>query len=76
LIFHQRDERRHDERQAIPHERGRLEAERLAAAGREYDDRVAAGENRVHRLALQRTKRRVAPELFEDGGKRGHWGLW
>ena len=75
LIFHQRDERRHDERQTVAHERGRLKTQRLAAAGREHDERVASGEDRVHRLALQRTERRVAPELFENGGERGHDGL-
>ena len=66
LVLHQRDERRDDERQARPHERRRLEAERLAAAGRQHDDRVAAGEDGVHRLALQRTEGGVAPVSGDD----------
>ena len=56
LILHQRDERRDDHAQPRPHQRRRLEAERLAAAGRQHDDRVAAREDGVHRLALQRTE--------------------
>ena len=66
LIFHQRDERRDDDRQAVAHERRRLKAERLASAGRQDDDRIASGEDGVHRFVLQRPERRVAPVLFED----------
>jgi hypothetical protein len=71
LVFHQRDEGRDDERhpsaRAISHQRRRLEAERLAAAGRQDDDRVAAREDRVHRFALQRSKGGVAPVRGENG---------
>ena len=52
-------------RQPVAHERRRLEAERLAAAGRQHDDRVAPGEDRVHGFALQRPERRVAPVLLK-----------
>ena len=66
LVLHQRDQRRDDHRQARAHERRRLEAQRLAAAGRQHDQRIAAGQDRVHRLALERTERGVAPVFFED----------
>jgi len=45
LILHQRDERRDDQAQALGRDRGRLKAERLAAAGRQDDDAVARGED-------------------------------
>jgi hypothetical protein len=61
LILHQRDERGHDDGEAIADEGGRLEAERLAAAGRQHDDRITVRQNRVHRLALQRTERGITP---------------
>ncbi len=77
LVLHQRDEGRDDEREAAPaatlDERRRLEAERLAAAGWQDDDRVAAGEDRVHRLALQRPERGVAPVGRENGLQIGEW---
>ena len=47
------------------HQRRRLEAQRLAAAGRQDDDAVAAGENRVHRLALQRAEAGEPPHAVE-----------
>src|SRR5437870_11400752 len=50
-------------------QRGRLETQRLAAAGWKNDDAVATGEDRLHRFALQRTEARKAPytmqRLFE-----------
>src|SRR5438105_10368425 len=36
LVFHQRDEGGDDDRDAVAHERGQLEAERLAAARRHH----------------------------------------
>ncbi len=66
LILHQGDERRDDHAQSRPHQRRRLEAERLASSGREHDDRIAAGKDGVHRLPLERTKRGVAPVALED----------
>ena len=69
LILHQRDERRDHDGETRPDERRGLEAQRLAAAGREHDDRIAAGEDGVHRLALQRAERRVAPVTREDVGE-------
>ena len=50
-----------------------LEAQRLAAAGRHHEQRVAAREDRVHHLALVRPELRVAPvpreDVFEGGGR-------
>ena len=65
LILHQRDKGRHDHAQTRTHQRRRLEAQRLATAGREDDHRVPTGEDRVHRFALKRAKRRVTPIAFQ-----------
>ena len=70
LVLHQRDQRRHHHRQAFAGDRRRLEAQRLAAAGRQHQQRVAAGQHRIHRLTLQRAEGVVAPVLFENGGQR------
>ena len=57
LIFHQRYERRDDQRNAdapLPvDDCRRLKAQRLATAGREHDNAIARGEDCMHRLALQ-----------------------
>ena len=57
-----------DTTSAVPpaHERGRLEAEGLAAAGRQHDDGVAAAEHGVHGFALERTEGGVAPVPGEN----------
>ena len=72
LILHQRDQRRNDERHAAARrgrlwvdDRRRLEAQRLAAAGRQHDDAVAALEDRLHRLALQRTEVGEPPDTMK-----------
>jgi hypothetical protein len=72
LVLHQRDQRRHHQAQPAADQRRRLEAERLAAAGRQHDDRVAPRHDRVHRLALQRAERGVAPVGGECVFERGH----
>ena len=46
-------------------QRGRLEAQRLPPAGRQHDEAVAAIEDGVHRLALQRTEIGEAPHAVE-----------
>jgi hypothetical protein len=46
-------------------ERGRLKTERLAAAGGQDDDAVAAVEDGLNRLALKRPKAGVAPDAME-----------
>ena len=63
----------------------RLVAERLAAAGRHDDERVAAVEDGQHRLLLQRAERVVSPMMGDevaeaiehrgDGTSGGEWGV-
>ena len=52
LVLHERDERAHDQRQPLEHQRGELVDERLPAAGRHHDERVAPAEDRLDRLVL------------------------
>src|SRR5205085_1553587 len=52
LIFHQRDERRNYQRNAVAHQGGQLIAERLAAACGHDDDRVAARQHRLDDFVL------------------------
>ena len=52
LVAHQRDQRRDDQRQALADERRKLEAERLAAAGRHHREHVLAAERRGEDLLL------------------------
>ena len=70
LVLHERDERRHHHGQTGAQQRGGLEAQRLATAGRHHEQRVAAREDRVHHLALVRPELRVAPIACEDVFKR------
>ena len=65
LIFHQRDERRDDDGESGPHERGKLEAERFAAAGRQQGEDVLARERVADDFLLQRAERSEAEELFQ-----------
>ena len=65
LILHQRDERGDHHGEAWAHDRGRLKAERLAAAGRQHHQRVAAREHGLHGFALERPERRVTPVAGE-----------
>jgi hypothetical protein len=78
LILHQRDERRHDQRQPATGGRvpmridqgGRLKADRLAAARGQDDHAVARAENGVHRFPLQRPEARKAPHPMEHVPQR------
>ena len=60
LVLHQRDQRRDDHAGAVPHQRGDLVAQRLAAAGRHQHERVAAGDDVVDDLLLLAAERVVA----------------
>ena len=62
LVLHQRDQGRDDEREpVVADERRHLEAERLAAAGRQHDDAVAPLEHGADGRALQRPQRSRSP---------------
>src|SRR5260370_26962090 len=61
LVFHQGNERRNDNRRAAAKDCGGLVAKRLAAAGRQDDKGIAAGEDGLHRLLLERTQAAKAP---------------
>jgi hypothetical protein len=67
LVLHQRDQRRDDHAESVVHERRQLVTQRLAAAGRQHDERVAAVQRRVDRLLLQRPQRLKAEPSFECG---------
>jgi hypothetical protein len=71
LVLHQRDQRR-DHEVRLAGDRGRhLVAERLAAAGRQHDQRIAALEPGPDRRLLQvaeRVEPPVAVNRLEDGG--------
>ncbi len=74
LVLHQRDERRHDDGEAGPHEGGELEAKGFAAAGRQEGEHIPPGERCLADLALERTKGGVTEgglERFEQGGHGG-----
>ena len=47
----------------------RLKAERLAAAGRKHDHRIAAGDDGLHGLRLQRAEGIVSPVLLQDAAQ-------
>jgi hypothetical protein len=65
LILHQGNQRRNDKGYRCAgcdiDKRRQLEAQRLAAARREDDERVALRQHRVDRFALQRAKRLCSP---------------
>jgi hypothetical protein len=73
LILHQRDQRRHDDRHAVEHQRRQLVAEALPAAGRKDGQRGAAGEQRLDDLLLAGSELCVAKAGGEDpsGGSHG-----
>ena len=66
LILHQRDQRRDDDADAGPDQRGDLVAERLAAAGRHEHERVAAGDDVLDDLGLLAAERVVAEDALEN----------
>ena len=70
LVFHQRDERGDDDRHALEHERGQLEAEGFAAARRHHDHRVVAFQYRAYYLALALAEI-LEPEVLPQRHDRG-----
>jgi hypothetical protein len=87
LVLHQRDERRHDHGHAVQQQRGKLVAQRLAAAGGEHGQRAAPLQQAVDDLPLARPELAQAEALLQhlagvDGcgcvghvALRGHGGL-
>ncbi len=67
LVFHQRDERRDHDVGAPGNRRRHLIAQRLAAAGRHHDQRVAAFEAGSDRLQLQRPQAFKSPKTPQNG---------
>ena len=66
LVFHQCDERRDDEAQALQSQSGNLEADGLAAARGQQCQRVAAFQHRQDNILLQGPETIVAPVLLQD----------
>ena len=76
LVFHQRDQRRDDQRQSGLHDRGQLVTQALAAAGRHDAQAILAGQHGFDHLALPGPKL-GQPERLQVGSKfdgrgRGH----
>ena len=63
LILHQRNERRHDERESRQQRGRQLIAERFPLAGRHDRQRIPTGQHRPDHVLLTRSKR-GKPELF------------
>jgi hypothetical protein len=66
LVLHQRNQRRHDHREAVQHQRRELVAEALTAAGRKDRERRAAVQECVDDLLLAGAERREAEPLGKD----------
>ena len=79
LVLHQRDQRRDDDVGALAPRRRDLVAQRLAAAGRQHDQRVAARQPARIASLLQRPQLVVAPvaaQGLEDVGICRICGCW
>ena len=66
LVLHERDERADDDRQAGEQERGKLVDDRLPAAGRHDDERVATVEQRLDRFPLAGAEIGMAEALAQQ----------
>ena len=66
LVFHQRDERRDDDGEAVARERGKLEAERFAAASRQQREDIFARQRIADDFLLQRAERGEAEVLLQQ----------
>jgi hypothetical protein len=77
LVLHETDQWREDDRQSVEEERRYLIADRLTAARRENDERVASGEHRRDGPLLPRPEIGVAKAFAEEFARgferrRGH----
>jgi hypothetical protein len=66
LIFHQRDQRRDDDADAVAKQRRDLVTQRLAAARRHQHEGVAAFERGADRLLLAVAERAIAEGLAQQ----------
>ena len=66
LVAHQRDQRRDDDADAVAAERRDLVAERLAGAGREQHDGIAAGRHMFDDRLLLAAERGIAVDRLQD----------
>ena len=73
LVLHQRDQRRDDDPDPRPQQRGQLVAQRLAAAGRHQHERVAAGGDVLDDLLLLAAEARIAEDAAQQA-ERGCCG--
>jgi hypothetical protein len=71
LVMHQRDERRHDDRDAGLEYCRQLKTQRLAAAGRHDGQHIAAREGCANNRLLSRPKRVKAETTFQRAGEIG-----
>src|SRR6266550_1095870 len=69
LVAHERDQGRHDHSEVLAQQRGKLVAQRLAAAGRHHRQHIAAGQDCLDDLGLPGPER-VEPERGAKHGLR------
>ena len=69
LVLHERDERRHNHRDTVSNDSRGLVTERLAAAGWQDDEGIAAIEDGADRLFLLWAERRESPVPLDGGEK-------
>ena len=77
LVAHERDQRRHHDRDTGPAQRRNLIAQRLAEAGRHQHQRIAAGDDVVDNLGLEAPER-IEPENRAQDVERwaGHGSVY
>src|ERR671910_819618 len=64
LVFHQRDQGRDDDREALLHQRGHLVTEALATPRRHHGERVPAFQDGPNNLLLARPERVETEDLL------------
>ena len=61
LVFHQRDQRRHDDADPLPHQRRHLETHRLPSPRRQHRQHIPPGQRLGDNLLLHRPETLVSP---------------
>ena len=72
LVLHQRDQRRDDDRGAVPRQRRQLVAERLARPGRHHRQRVLPGDRPIDHRLLHAAEVGKAETVVEELMHAGH----